>query len=62
MLYTEMYSRSFCHESPSPQTVQHKTTTGYGTGNPDPGLGKAQTCGGLQPVNEIPILCFAIEF
>ena len=28
----------------------------YDVGNPDPGLGQAQTCGRVQPVNEIPTL------
>ena len=28
----------------------------YGFGNPNPGLGQAQSCGGVEPVNLIPII------
>ena len=35
--------------------TQEKTTT-YDFGNPGPGLGQAQECGGVKLFNEIPIL------
>ena len=35
--------------------TQENTTT-YDFGNPGPGLGQAQECGGVKLVNEIPIL------
>ena len=31
----------------SPQTTEHKKTMAYVVGNPNPGLGQAQKCGGL---------------
>ena len=37
-----------------------KTTT-YDLGNPDPGLGQAQQCGGVTPVNGIPTLLLLIK-
>jgi hypothetical protein len=33
-----------------------KKTTTYDVGNPGPGLGQAQKCGRVKPVNEIPTL------
>jgi hypothetical protein len=38
------------------QAPEHKKTTTYDTGNPDPGLGQAQTFGGIKPVNGIPTI------
>ena len=39
-----------------PVTLAHWTLkkTTYDVGNPGPGLGQAQKCGGVRPVNEIP--------
>jgi hypothetical protein len=39
-------------------SVQNKKTTTCDVGNLDPGLGQAPTCGGVKPVNEIPIFRF----
>jgi hypothetical protein len=37
-------------------TLNTKKTTTYEVGNTNPGLGQAQTYGGVKPVNEIPTL------
>ena len=39
-----------------------KNTIAYGIGNPDPGLGQAQKCGDVKPVNGIqPMITRALE-
>jgi len=35
-------------------SLNTQNTTSYGVGNLGPGLGHAQTCGGIKPVNGIP--------
>jgi hypothetical protein len=35
---------------------EHKKITTYDAWNPDPGLGQAQTCGRVKPVNGIPLM------
>ena len=37
-------------------SLNKKKTTTHDFGNPGPGLGQAQKCGGVKPVNEIPTL------
>jgi hypothetical protein len=39
-----------------PQHVEHKNTTTYDFGNPRTGSGQAQTCDGVKPIIEIPLL------
>jgi hypothetical protein len=39
-----------------PQLIEYKKITTYDVGNPGPGLGKGQKCGGVLPINGIPIL------
>jgi hypothetical protein len=36
--------------------TEHKKTMTYDVGNPGPGLGQAQQCGGVKTVNGIPTL------
>jgi hypothetical protein len=36
--------------------AEHKKTTTYDAGKPDPGLGQAHTFVGIKPVNGIPII------
>ena len=46
----------------SPQLIEHKNikkkTMTYDTGNPDPGFGQTQKCGGVKLINGILILSF----
>jgi len=37
----------------SPHTIEHKKTTSYGVGIPDPCLGQTQQCDRVKPVNGI---------
>ena len=36
--------------------IEHTKTMAYDVGNPVPGLGQAQKCGRVKPVNGIPTL------
>jgi hypothetical protein len=36
--------------------TEHKKNMTYDVGNPDSGIGQAQKCGGVKPVNGIPTL------
>ena len=36
------------------QFTEHKKNTTYDVGNPSPGLGQAQKCGGVKTDTEIP--------
>ena len=38
-------------------SLNTKKTTTHDVGDPGPGLGQTQNCGGVKVVNEIPILC-----
>jgi hypothetical protein len=40
----------------STELIEHKKTTTCDIENPDHGLGQAQTCDGVKPVNGIPTL------
>ena len=35
----------------SPQIIEHKKTKTFDVGNPGPGLGQAQKCGGVKTIN-----------
>lgn len=34
-----------------PHSLNMKTTTAYGSGNPDPGIGQTHQCGGAKAIN-----------
>jgi hypothetical protein len=38
------------------KSLNTQKNTTYGVGNPGPGLGQAQKCGGVKPVNVIPFM------
>jgi hypothetical protein len=43
------------------KSLNIKKTTTYDAGNPGPGLGQAQKCGGVKPDNGIPTPLLIIE-
>ena len=62
--YEKKFYKQWCSSIPQisikrtitshPNSLNTKNTTTYHIGNPDPGLGQAQKCGGVKLVNGMP--------